>query len=146
MTETPRPDLSPLEILDLPIEPNESGAASVRGYLVALLSTLWREGECFDGKRPFGNSGWECDLYHPLVAAGLVRARPNGWGVVHDDDRRAADQLVREAIGALKPPSSVPELNAQADAAEAHAAVLERQVASLRAQADALRTVAGGAA
>ena len=139
--------MTPLEILDLPMEPNESGATNVRGYLVALLSTLWAEGEGFSGKRPFGDSGWKCDLYHPLVAAGLVRAHPNGcWGVVHDDDRRAADQLIREAIGALKPPSSVPELNAQADAAEAHAAVLERQVASLRAQADALRTVAGGAA
>lgn len=47
---------------------SDAGAElSVREYLHALLRTLWREQEGFSGKRPFGNSGWDCELYAPLI-------------------------------------------------------------------------------
>lgn len=49
---------------------------TVRGYLRELLSTVWSEGESFDGKRPFGNSGWELDLLVPLAKAGFVDLGP----------------------------------------------------------------------
>lgn len=45
---------------------------TIRDYLKTLLMTVWEEGESFSGKRPFGNSGWEYDLYAPLVKAGAV--------------------------------------------------------------------------
>jgi hypothetical protein len=50
------------EILALPMGPNDADAENVREYLKALLTELWREGESFSGKRPFGNSGWEREL------------------------------------------------------------------------------------
>ena len=43
-----------------------------RQYLCALLAQLWSEGSGFSGKRPFGNSGWECDIENALSEAGSV--------------------------------------------------------------------------
>jgi hypothetical protein len=61
------------EVLDLPMPAdNDAEAATIRDYLVALLRQLWTEGEGFSSKRPFGNSGWEWDMYPPLIRAGLV--------------------------------------------------------------------------
>jgi hypothetical protein len=34
---------------------------TVRDYLFKILMMVWDEG--FDGKRPFGNSGWDHELY-----------------------------------------------------------------------------------
>jgi hypothetical protein len=44
----------------------------VRDYLRKLLETLWDDGECFSGKRPFGNSGWEWEIYDALGRAGFI--------------------------------------------------------------------------
>lgn len=37
-------------VLDTPMEENGSGADTIRGYLKALLTRLWEEGEGFGGK------------------------------------------------------------------------------------------------
>jgi hypothetical protein len=76
--------------LSLPMQDNDAGAPTVRAYLLALLRDVWTAGENFDGKRPFGNSGWEGELYETLIGAGLV------------DDEDAAFRLIHEAIQELK--------------------------------------------
>lgn len=88
-------------ILDLPMESNDANAATIRGYLKALLSTLIREGEGFSGKRPFGNSGWNWDLYMPLVKAKLVNGKIDAAGYLEDVDESAAEKLILEAIESL---------------------------------------------
>lgn len=62
------------EILNLPMGPNDAGDddLTIKGYLKELLLTLWREGEGFNGKRPFGNSGWQLDFHTPLIQAGII--------------------------------------------------------------------------
>lgn len=85
------------EILALPMEENDSGATTVRGYLKALVTELWSEGESFSGKRPFGNSGWEYELYRPLVKAGLVGDDGDGY----PQDTLEAAALISSAIEAL---------------------------------------------
>lgn len=45
---------------------------TVRGFLHGLLSTLWEERDGFSGKRPFGNSGWQWDIFYPLAEAGFI--------------------------------------------------------------------------
>lgn len=60
------------EILDYPWEFDDVEASNIKEYLEALLLHLWEEGEGFSGKRPFGNSGWEYDIYHPLVVMKCV--------------------------------------------------------------------------
>lgn len=80
---------------------NDAGAVTVRGYLVKLLQTLWREEEGFNGKRPFGNSGWQSDVHRALVNAGLVAGTYDADGCLSQIDERAANALVLAAIGEL---------------------------------------------
>lgn len=97
-------------LLGLEMPANDSGATTVRGYLKALLTTLWQEEEGFSGKRPFGNSSWQYDIYLVMAKAGLIE------GVTLDDDGdfdyngpwsewnvklKQADQLILAAIASL---------------------------------------------
>ena len=77
------------EVLDCPMQENDSGAYTVKGYLKALLIAVWDEGESFSGKRPFGNSGWDSDILDALVDAGLAKNYPS------------ATKLIFKAITAL---------------------------------------------
>jgi hypothetical protein len=89
-------------ILDLAMGPNDANAATIRDYLVKLLAELWTWGESFSGKRPFGNSGWEYDLYDALGRAGLIRITYDDDGYIDDVDTGAADKLIATAIEALR--------------------------------------------
>jgi hypothetical protein len=100
MTTTP----SPREVLALSMEDNDSGADTIGGYLVALLAALWEEGEDFGGKRPFGNSGWQFDLYGVLVKAEIITGAIDEHGCPYDADHRAGDAVIAAAIAALGQP------------------------------------------
>lgn len=89
------------EVLAIKMEQNDSGADTIKGYLIALLDKLWEEEESFSGKRPFGNSGWSFDLYKPLVVAGAVNGKLDSDGYLEDVDSDAANKLIFEAIAAL---------------------------------------------
>lgn len=90
-------------VLDLPLPAgNDAGASTVRDYLIRLLSELWREEAGFSSKRPFGNSGWQDDLYVPLIRAGLVAGSVDEDDELGDDfDYRDADKVVLAAISEL---------------------------------------------
>lgn len=91
-----------LEILALPMQENDSGTETVKGYLVALLHELWDKEDGFSGKRPFGNSGWPLDLVQPLIRAGLVVGTFDEEGYLEEfDDWTTANRLIKEAINAL---------------------------------------------
>lgn len=98
MTTAP---MTPQQLLDLPLPDNDSGASTVRGYLAALTERVWEENECFSGKRPFGNGGWQFDLYVPMIRAGLVGGTFYEDGDLEDVDEDAADKLILEAIRAM---------------------------------------------
>lgn len=89
------------DVLNCSMEDNDSGANTLRGYLIALLTTLWEEGEGFSGKRPFGNSGWESDIYKALIQGGFVIGKLDEDGYIDTVDSEQANQLIFEAIGAL---------------------------------------------
>lgn len=91
------------EVLNARVEGGEIGTCTVRDYLLTLLETLWEEKDGFSGKRPFGNSGWEWDLYTALVTAGLLD------GLIDEDGFLAefkaadqADEMIAEAIASLR--------------------------------------------
>lgn len=92
MTKT----MTPQQILDLPMGDNDSGQATIRGYLVALLHQVFTHGEDFSGKRPFGNSGWDDDL--ELVRAGLVEGSIDQDDGVAVANYETADALILGAI------------------------------------------------
>jgi hypothetical protein len=92
---------NPREILDLPLPPNDAGAETIREYLQVLLSTLWVEEAQFNPSRPFGNSGWQYDIYVPLVGAGLCHGAIDADGELNDFSPSEADKLIVLAIESL---------------------------------------------
>jgi hypothetical protein len=81
-------------ILDLPMKSTDTGATSVHGYLQRLLRAVWIEEEDFDGKRPFGNYGWQEEIYETLVFQGFLAGTPDGM----PDSDVDAEELVLLAI------------------------------------------------
>lgn len=93
----------PLVVLAVQMDPleNDAGASSVREYLVTLLATLWYEQEGFGGKRPFGNSSWDYEIYKPLIREGLMDGSFDEDGYVEEIDTKTGHKLVAQAIQAL---------------------------------------------
>ena len=46
---------------------------TIKNWMLLLLERLIIEEEGFSGKRPFGNSGWKCDVEIALVKSGLLK-------------------------------------------------------------------------
>lgn len=88
--------------LDVPMQNNDAGAATIRDYLVTLLAAVWKNGADFNGKRPFGNSGWEYEIYAALGRAGLIAVQFDEGGYIDDGDFDAADRLIAEAIESMR--------------------------------------------
>lgn len=65
-------------VLNCRMQPNDADAPTVGVYLMRLAQEVWREGEGFSGKRPFGNSGWEYEVELALATAGLIRTEGTG--------------------------------------------------------------------
>lgn len=85
--------------LDAPVDDPEGG--TVREYLVALLSRLWKEGEGFSAKRPFGDSDWEFRVYEGLIRGGFLQGDPESF---EDFDTKAADVYIQGLIECLAHP------------------------------------------
>ncbi|HBN27233.1 MAG TPA: hypothetical protein DD405_07175 [Desulfobacteraceae bacterium] len=73
---------------------------TIKGFLHLLLKTLWEEGECFSGKRPFGNSGWEYDLYKPLIQAYIISGEIDEDGDIETFDEKEGNRVISELIAA----------------------------------------------
>lgn len=91
------------QILAVPLATNDSGASTIRGYLIALLAAVWDEKEGFSGKRPFGNSSWDFDLFAGLVKAKFIAGELDEDGYFEDCDYDAGDALISMAIKSLVP-------------------------------------------
>jgi hypothetical protein len=92
----------PSTILSTPMPPgNDAGASTVRDYLIRLLSDVWEYGEGFNGKRPFGNSGWEWELHAALAKAGHITGVFDKDGYIEAADEDAGRALIAKAIKAL---------------------------------------------
>lgn len=63
-------ELTGLDILKIKMQDNDANARTVGEYLIMLSQKCWQETEGFSGKRPFGNSGWDFEIYQALAAAG----------------------------------------------------------------------------
>lgn len=64
------------EILELQFESADlNRKITIRDFFKELLTTLFKKGECFSGKRPFGNSGWDYDLCVCLAKNGVIEGR-----------------------------------------------------------------------
>ena len=97
----------------IPMQKNDIDAKTIGEYFEKLLLTLWDEQEDFSGKRPFGNGGWEYDVYAALISAGVVDGSLDEEGYVADVTYSAANDIVCETIkqifarGINAPPADV---------------------------------------
>ena len=89
------------KVLNCGMGHNDAKASTIREYLLALLRKLWNDGEGFSGKRPFGNSGWEYEIYTALVSNSLIDGKLDSDGYVQDCDTTEANRLILGAISAL---------------------------------------------
>jgi hypothetical protein len=62
--------------LELRFDSDIGDDLTVRQWLHKLLTRVWADQESFSGKRPWGNSGWDCDVLVPLAKAGFVDLGP----------------------------------------------------------------------
>lgn len=87
------------QVLDLKLPANDAKAETVREYLAALLTEVWFEEEDFDGKRPFGNSHWQTEVYTALANAGLIKAEFDNHGQIGYFSYCEGEALILAAIG-----------------------------------------------
>jgi hypothetical protein len=85
------------DILNLPMQENDASADTIGDYLQELLSSLWEEGDGFSGKRPFGNSNWESELYHTLVMHEIIQGEIID-GYLESYDEKKGYKIIKEAI------------------------------------------------
>jgi len=90
------------DALEVRFDSDAGDQITVRQYLHQLLRTLWDEQEGFSGKRPFGNSSWDHDLYGPLAKAGFIDMGPlDEYGKPYDwtgEQANAAHAYVHDLI------------------------------------------------
>ena len=88
-------------ILNTPMQKNDADAKTIHEYLTKLLVDVWKERDGFNGKRPFGNSGWAYEIYAVLGRAGHIAIEFDEDGYVDyfaDMQRTRADRMITESI------------------------------------------------
>ncbi|WP_024647748.1 hypothetical protein [Pseudomonas syringae] len=79
-------------LLDFTYDFMDVGVVPIREYLRALLLKLWQQGERFNGKRPFGNGGWECELWGALISAGAVDGELDADGLYENMSKESREK------------------------------------------------------
>lgn len=77
---------------------NTDEPVTIKDYLMSLLSQLWHAKSSFSGKRPFGNSGWEFDVYRALIMGRHIRGTITRDGDFQNWNQHEADELIENAI------------------------------------------------
>jgi len=75
---------------------NDAGAKTIGQYLSKLLIALWDENESFSGKRPFGNSGWQYEVYDAMAKAKLLELDADGE--LPSSEIAIADKMIIKAL------------------------------------------------
>ena len=89
------------EALEVRFDSDAGDNLTVRQYLHRLLKTLWTEQERFSGKRPFGNGGWDFDVYFALAKAGLVDLGEADEYGDYNDITRKQEELAHKYVLSL---------------------------------------------
>ena len=71
---------------------------TIGDFLTLLLARLWYEKESFSAKHPFGDSGWEYELYKPLIECGIIPGVIDEDGCIEEIDYIKADKIILDII------------------------------------------------
>lgn len=80
------------------------GECTIRHYLISLAAAVWDDGEGFSGKRPFGNSGWQWDVYCALADGGFITGHREEDGYWTELDEERGNDILAELFHYLKDP------------------------------------------
>ena len=92
------------EILKLPMGKNDADAKTIGEYLIKLSQECWFENEGFSGKRPFGNSGWDYEIYIALVENKAIDGIIDEDGFIEsitEKEEKKGNALIRKAYDVL---------------------------------------------
>jgi hypothetical protein len=90
-----------LEILRTKMGENDPEADTIGEYLIELSWAVWTESESFSGKRPFGNSGWEHELYQALCEAYPKETKVKWYTYEDDPDYKEIDTFDEKACNKM---------------------------------------------
>lgn len=93
--------------LEMPAD-NDADVATIGEFFEKLLVTLWDEGEGFSGKRPFGNSGWQSELFHALVMGGKIKGKIDEDGYLQDYDPEKGNKMITDLLSNIQLTASNP--------------------------------------
>ena len=82
------------DVLKFVYSGRDLGECSIRYYLVELAKQCWIKEDGFNGKRPFGNSGWQWDIYFALAEGGFVDGQKDEDGNWDNVDQRKAEEII----------------------------------------------------
>lgn len=90
------------QILNCPHKNDNGTSTTVGEYLCKLLTKLLTDVEGFDGKKPYGNSGWELEILESLNEYGYLYAQSGSddYGSVEFTSAEKAEgfKLIKDAI------------------------------------------------
>ncbi len=81
---------------------NDANAVTIGDYFIRLAEQAWVEEEGFSGKRPFGNSGWQHEIYRALITNEAITGDLDAYGYIEDYDGYAADQITKDILKLLR--------------------------------------------
>lgn len=95
--------MSNKEILELKFFSNDLDVElTIKEYLKKLLYKVWEEAECFSGKRPFGNSGWQYEMAKCLIVKKVISGElDEDDEYVEDVNFKDVDKVMLECIKSL---------------------------------------------
>lgn len=85
-------------VLSFPMKENSADAKNIGEYLYKLLYNVYNMGESFSGKKPFGNGGWEYELYEALVVGDFIKGSLDEDGSIVEVDEKAAHAVIFKCI------------------------------------------------
>lgn len=71
---------------------------TISKFFEELLVTLWYENEQFSGKRPFGNGGWQSDLYCCLIKNKIIDGSLDEDGYVESFNEEKSAKYIEKLI------------------------------------------------
>lgn len=74
------------------------GKITLKKYFIAMIEVFWNDPEDFNGKRPFGYSCWQDDLYQALIKNKFVEGKIDEEGCIDELDFKEADKVIAEAL------------------------------------------------
>lgn len=93
-------EIKTISLLEFTSMEMDDSDVTIRQWLGELLCRVWMEKNEFSGKRAFGNSDWEYEVYKVLIHEGIIHGGIDDYGEVEIsyEERIKANNIILEVI------------------------------------------------